>query len=287
MYAKIFKSLYQGTLRGNSHGILVFTNLLAHADARGEVDLHPRAIAEEVGLSVDQVRAALIELESPDEESRSFEHEGRRLIRLDTHRSWGWLIVNYAKYRAIRSEDDRKEQNRRAQEKFRMKKVSQGKPRSAQEEEEAEAEAEAEEKITNSKRRRKTSISIDLKLTDEMDAYAKSRWAEASRHDLNAQDQFQKFHDYHTAKGSLMADWKSAWRTWVSNAIQYTKPQYTGGDYAIANRTTRTDNSAAGRVRAAIARERAAEAAAAQRNTGTVANDGLDVWAQMDNVLRG
>jgi hypothetical protein len=58
MYAKLFTSIYQGTLRGNSHGLLVFTNLLAHADQSGHVDMHFRAIADEVGLSVDEVKAA-------------------------------------------------------------------------------------------------------------------------------------------------------------------------------------------------------------------------------------
>jgi hypothetical protein len=121
VYAKLFTSIYQGTLRGNSHGLLVFTNLLAHCDKLGEVDMHPRAIAEEVGLSVDQVRAALLVLESPDDESRSPEEQGRRILRKDEHRDWGWRVVNYLKYRAIRDEDDRREQNRLAQEKWRNK----------------------------------------------------------------------------------------------------------------------------------------------------------------------
>lgn len=119
MYAKIFTSMYQGTLRGNSHGLLVFTNLLAHSDKNGEVDIHPRAISEEVGLTIEQVKAALIELESPDIESRSPEEEGRRIIRLDEHRMWGWLIVNHGKYKAIRDEEDRREQNRKSQEAYR------------------------------------------------------------------------------------------------------------------------------------------------------------------------
>ena len=139
MYAKLFTSLFQGTLRGNSNGILVFTNLLAHADKTGIVDMHPRAISEEVGLSIEAVRAALIELESPDPESRSPEQNGRRIIRLDEHRDWGWQIVNYVKYRAIRSEEDRREQNRLAQERYRQRHSKQSKPRSAQEEAEGEA----------------------------------------------------------------------------------------------------------------------------------------------------
>jgi hypothetical protein len=148
VYAKLFTSIYQGTLRGNSRGLLVFTNLLAHADAAGHVDVHPRAIAEEVGLTVAEVRAALDELEAPDPESRSPEEDGRRLLRLDEHRAWGWRIVNYVKYRSIRSEEDRRAQNREAQKRWRDKQASdtdkQRKPRkppSAQ----AEAEADTEE----------------------------------------------------------------------------------------------------------------------------------------------
>lgn len=121
MYAKLFTSIYQGTLRGDTHGLVVFTNLLAHADAEGWVDIHPKAIAEEVGLSIEQVRTALSALESPDPESRSPEEEGRRIVRLDEHRAWGWRIVNHAKYRAIRSEEERREQNRLAQQRWREK----------------------------------------------------------------------------------------------------------------------------------------------------------------------
>jgi len=124
MYAKIFTSIYQGTLRGNTHGLVVFTNLLAHTDSDGWVDIHPRAIAEEVGLPIDAVKAALLMLESPDPESRSPDMEGRRIARIDEHRDWGWRIVNHAKYRAIRNEEDRREQNRLAQARWREKQAS-------------------------------------------------------------------------------------------------------------------------------------------------------------------
>lgn len=121
MYVKLFTSIYQGTLRGNSRGLLVFTNLLAHCDSHGITDVHPRAIAEEVGLSIEQVREALDELESPDPESRSPEEDGRRIVRIDEHRAWGWRVVNYGKYRAIKNEDERREQNRISQQRYREK----------------------------------------------------------------------------------------------------------------------------------------------------------------------
>jgi len=115
MYAKIYTSMYSGTLRGRAHEILVFTNLLAFCDRDGFVDKHPRAIAEEVGLTVEQVRVALDNLESPDPESRTPDEDGRRIVRTDEHRTWGWRIVNYEKYRAIRNEEDRRAQNKAAQ----------------------------------------------------------------------------------------------------------------------------------------------------------------------------
>lgn len=121
MYAKLFASLYQGTLRGNSHGILVFTNLLAHADRDGYVDKHFRAIADEVGLTTEEVKVAIEMLESPDSESRSSELDGRRITRINDHRAWGWHIVNYAKYREIRNDEDRREANRVAQQRWREK----------------------------------------------------------------------------------------------------------------------------------------------------------------------
>lgn len=119
MYAKLFSSLYQGTLRGRSNEILVFTNLLAHTGKDGTVDKHFRAIAEETGLSLEEVMAAILVLEAPDAESRSPEEGGARIVRLDEHRVWGWRVVNHRKYRAIRSEEDRAEQNRLSQQRWR------------------------------------------------------------------------------------------------------------------------------------------------------------------------
>ncbi len=121
MYCKLFASLYQGTLRGKPHEILVFTNMLAHADAEGYVDKHFRAIADEVGLSLEDVKAAIACLEGPDDESRSPEQEGRRIVRVNDSRAWGWHVVNYGKYRAIKNDEDRRESNRKAQEKWREK----------------------------------------------------------------------------------------------------------------------------------------------------------------------
>lgn len=124
MYGKLFASLYQGTLRGRANEILVFTNLIAHADRDGFVDKHWRAISEEVGLSVDDVKCACAALEAPDPESRTPDQGGARIERMDDHRAWGWRIVNYAKYREIKSAEERRVQNRAAQQRRRSADVS-------------------------------------------------------------------------------------------------------------------------------------------------------------------
>lgn len=40
---------------------------------------------------------------------------------------------------------------------------------------------------------------------------------------LSVAAELQKFTDHHTAKGSLMADWQAAWRTWVGNAATFAR----------------------------------------------------------------
>lgn len=46
--------------------------------------------------------------------------------------------------------------------------------------------------------------------------------------DIDLRAEFQLFTDHHTAKGSTMADWVAAWRTWVGNARKFAR----SGPYA-------------------------------------------------------
>lgn len=101
MYAKVFKSLFDGSMRGKSDLIIVFINMLCSCNGRGVDDRHPKAIAQETGLSLDRVRQALASLEQVDRESRTPDEDGRRILKLDLHRDWGWRIVNHAKYRDL------------------------------------------------------------------------------------------------------------------------------------------------------------------------------------------
>lgn len=112
MYGKIFATIFTGSMRGQSDLQLVFINMIATCDEDGVVDKVPRAIAEETGLPIERVNAAIKELSSPDEMSRSQEHQGRRIVLIDPNRTWGWQIVNYATYRAITTREKRREYRR-------------------------------------------------------------------------------------------------------------------------------------------------------------------------------
>jgi hypothetical protein len=39
----------------------------------------------------------------------------------------------------------------------------------------------------------------------------------------------QRFRDHHQARGSTMADWSAAWRTWCHNALRFSKPNGANG----------------------------------------------------------
>ncbi len=77
-------------------------------------------LARLANIDLDECLKALEVLQSRDEWSRSPEHEGRRIKRIDG----GWLILNYVKYRNIRNLEERKAQNREAQQRSREKRKS-------------------------------------------------------------------------------------------------------------------------------------------------------------------
>ena len=108
MYAKIFGSLFDGSMRGEPDLILVFVNMLTRCDKNGVDDRVPRAISDEVGLSLERVDSAIQKLEGSDAYSRSRNNDGRRIELIDPERPWGWVIINYDKYRQIRKADDRR-----------------------------------------------------------------------------------------------------------------------------------------------------------------------------------
>lgn len=109
MYAKLFRSMYEGSLGGDWKTLVTFQQLLVLSDQYGVVDMFPPAIASITGIPIEIIEHGIARLEQPDKYSRTPDEEGRRIVRLDAHRDWGWRIVNFAYYRQLQRHEERRE----------------------------------------------------------------------------------------------------------------------------------------------------------------------------------
>lgn len=123
MYGKHFASMYERSMIGS--GAIVFAvwgyviaTARPDADVGAQVTLNPVLLAAILGEEVKDVEEAIEFLCAPDRRSTSKDEGGRRLIRLG---EFDYRVVNYARYRAMRDEEKRREQNREAQARFREK----------------------------------------------------------------------------------------------------------------------------------------------------------------------
>jgi len=114
MFVKMYQSMYDGTLarKGPWEALVTFQQLLLLCDHHGVVDIHPEVISRRTLIPLEIIDKGISELCKPDPESRRGEEEGRRIIPIDSGRSWGWKIVNYSHYRALRDTDERREYQR-------------------------------------------------------------------------------------------------------------------------------------------------------------------------------
>lgn len=117
-YTKLFSSITESTIwREPDATRLVWITMLALADADGYVGASVPGLADRARVSLDACLAALKTFMGPDEWSRTKELEGRRIAETEG----GWVLLNHAKYRAIRDAEDRREQTRLAMQRLRAK----------------------------------------------------------------------------------------------------------------------------------------------------------------------
>jgi hypothetical protein len=77
------------------------------------------AIARRTNVPENIIRLGLDELMKPDPKSRSKVAKGRRILLIDSHRDWGWRIVNYQHYRKLRDDESRRSYFRNYMRKYR------------------------------------------------------------------------------------------------------------------------------------------------------------------------
>lgn len=118
-YTKLWSDIVHSTIwREEAHVRLVWITMLAISDRNGYVGASLPGLADAARVSVDQCREALTRLSAPDPDSRTKEHEGRRLKDADG----GWTILNYLYHREREAGERRRVQVREAVRRHRAKK---------------------------------------------------------------------------------------------------------------------------------------------------------------------
>jgi hypothetical protein len=108
MFAKIFHQIFDSSIAEDYVVRHVFMDLLVLCDRDGVVDMTIQAIARRTNTPGEIIRHGIEELSKPDRESRSAKEDGRRLVPIDSHRDWGWQIVNYQHYRTVVDDEARR-----------------------------------------------------------------------------------------------------------------------------------------------------------------------------------
>lgn len=172
MYVKLFSSILTSSVWAEDTSTrIVWITLLALADKEGDVRSSPSGLARLANVTLEDCQAALSKFLSPDPESGTQEHEGRRI----EERPAGWHIINYAKYREILDIETRKEQWRKDSKTYREKKRQ---PPSASRQMESAVSAQAEaEAVTKAETTTTTALDNRFEQPDERAAYQASRRA--------------------------------------------------------------------------------------------------------------
>jgi len=109
-YSKLFSEIVTSSIWSEDDQTrIVWITMLALKDSRGFVPAAIPGLANAARVSVEQCEAAIAKLESPDKYSRTEDHDGRRIKKIDG----GWLVLNHEKYREKRHDEDRREYQRK------------------------------------------------------------------------------------------------------------------------------------------------------------------------------
>ncbi len=146
MYGKIFEEIFDSTIVAHgSNVVYVFMSMIVLSDKEGYLRITAPALAARIVMHLPDVESAIKILEKPDPNSNTPDFDGRRIVSISEitngQERRGWVVVNKDKFREIGSLEDRKDQNKEAKRRQRMKdklkiadmssSVSIGQPRSA------------------------------------------------------------------------------------------------------------------------------------------------------------
>lgn len=214
MYGKIFASMYDGTLYGHWQAIVTFQQMIVLCDGDGLIDMTPQAIAARTSIPLEIIQKGVEVLEQPDPYTRTPGDDGRRIVRLDDHRPWGWRLVNHHVYRDMVAAEDKRRADREriAAKRAQSREVSHGvaehrfESRQSQKVAKvAHTEAEAEAKRERGRARRSSRVPEDF--SPDLDL------ARSQCPGIDAAREAQKFRDWEFK--TPRSDWSACWRNWI------------------------------------------------------------------------
>jgi hypothetical protein len=226
MFAKVFDQIFNSSIAEDYSVRHVFMDLLVLADKDGVVDMTPEAICRRTNVPLEIIKNALEKLTSPDDRSRSHHEDGKRLILVDSHRDWGWQIVNYTHYRNVVDDESRRAYFRDRQREYRSKLSKDVKDNSicqtlSKEITQAEAEAEAYTEVIHTPlppkrgKRIATTIPEDFQITEKHLSWAREHEI------LNPEKYVERFRLHYLANGKTMKNWDAAFYNWITSPYQH------------------------------------------------------------------
>lgn len=121
MYVKLFGSILKSSVWDESPATrLTWITMLLMADEDGFVQGVPTGIARQANVPAEECARALEVLAAPDPASQTPDHEGRRIERVDG----GWMVLNYTKYREMRTRDQVKAANKKRRQRAKKEQVT-------------------------------------------------------------------------------------------------------------------------------------------------------------------
>lgn len=109
MYGKFFASTFTGSMYGAGPDVFAVWGYVIANTYDSQVELNPKLLAASIGTTPERIVTAITFLCAPDSISRSKNDDGRRLIR---EGEFAYRVPNFAAYRAVQNEEQRREYNR-------------------------------------------------------------------------------------------------------------------------------------------------------------------------------
>jgi len=228
VYGKIFASMYDGTLYGHWQAIVAFQQMIVLCDADGVVDMTPQAIAARTSIPLEIIQQGIEVLEKPDPYSRTPGDDGRRIVRLDDHRPWGWRLVNHRVYLELVTAEDKRKADReriaakRAACRAPSQPVAECRDESQQVANVAHTDTDTDTEREGKPKRAKRASRVPRDFNPDLDL------ARSLLPDVDAETEAQKFRDWEFK--TPRSDWAAVWRGWIQRCKER-------GEYARKART--------------------------------------------------